>query len=234
MQTIENREPNKEDAIQQGWHSSTADRSGANPDTPQLLLTNQNQTTMNELIKERNELAKQLFIHHPNSMTPDDAIKLSTELVGLMYQVEETESEQPESTTATPVSIHRDKNGNPDGVQVQTLDECFVLELHDIDNGKDNFSYNTAQERLKELGKDTVNRKQALILLTYIEEINKALVEAGGDAIAKDGYVTNELYKPVGCADYYGDYSWFFGGLSGCFYNDGRYLGICRCRPVLA
>jgi len=100
-----------------------------------------------------------------------------------------------------PVSVHRDENGNPDGVLVQTLDERFVIELHDIDDGKDDFSFDTAQERLKELGKTTFNKKQGLILAAYIEEINAALVEAGGEPFAKDWYISGELYKPVGCAD---------------------------------
>ena len=133
-----------------------------------------------------------------------------------------------------PVSIHYGENGTPDGVLVQTLDERFVVELHDLDEGKDNFSFDTANERLKELGKVSFNRKQALILLTYIEEVNAALVEAGGEAIAKDWYTTSELYKPVGSADYLGDYSWYFNGSNGCFSSNLRYNGSFRCRPVLA
>jgi len=133
-----------------------------------------------------------------------------------------------------PVSVHRDENGNPDGVLVQTLDERFVIELHDIDDGKDDFSFDTAQERLKELGKTTFNKKQGLILAAYIEEINTALVEAGGEPFAKDLYTSGELYKPVGCADYNGDNSWFFAGGSGCFFGLFRYVGYFRCRPVLA
>lgn len=133
-----------------------------------------------------------------------------------------------------PVSVHRDENGNPDGVLVQALDERFVIELHDIDEGKDNFSFDTAQERLKELGKTTFNKKQGLILAAYIEEINTALVEAGGEPFAKDWYTSGELYKPVGCADYYGSYSWFFTGSNGCFNDTDRSYGIFRCRPVLA
>ena len=133
-----------------------------------------------------------------------------------------------------PVQVWCDENEVPCGVLVQTLDERFIIELHDLDNGKDDFSYNTAQERLKELGKTTFNRKQALILLTYIEEINAALVEAGGEPIAKDWYTTSELYKPVGSAGYYGSISWFFNGSLGCFGHAGRCSGYFRCRPVLA
>ncbi len=133
-----------------------------------------------------------------------------------------------------PVSVHRDENGNPDGVLVQTLDERFVIELHDIDEGKDNFSFDTAQERLKELGKTTFNKKQGLILAAYIEEINAALVEAGGEPFAEDWYISGELYKPVGCADYLGTYSWFFYGHYGCFDYYVRCFGFFRCRPVLA
>ena len=133
-----------------------------------------------------------------------------------------------------PVSVHRDENGNPDGVLVQTLDERFVIELHDIDDGKNGFSFDTAQKRLKELGKTTFNKKQGLILAAYIEEINTALVEAGGEPFAKDWYTSNELYKPAGCADYSAYGSWYFSGSTGCFSNYGRFYRYFRSRPLLA
>ena len=131
-----------------------------------------------------------------------------------------------------PVQVWCDENEVPCGVLVQTLDESFVVELHDLD-GKSDFSFDTANERLKELGKTTFNRKQALILLAYIEEVNAALVEAGGEPIAKNWYTTSELYKSVGRADYDAGYSWCFYGYNGYFSYDYRYYRFFRCRPVL-
>lgn len=65
------------------------------------------------------------------------------------------------------------------GVRVQAMGEDFVIALHDIDNGKNNFNYETANNRLKELNLVTFNRKQGFIIATLIEEINNALIEAG-------------------------------------------------------
>ncbi len=123
------------------------------------------------------------------------------------------------------------------GVRVQALGEDFVIGLHDIDDGKDNFKYDEAMTRLKELNLSTFNRKQAAIICIYIDQINDKLVEAGGEAFAEDWYTTNELYIPKekrSSADYYATYTWFFNGASGCLSNYVRYRSFFRCRPSLA
>lgn len=125
-----------------------------------------------------------------------------------------------------------EKDGNK-WVRVQALGEDFIIATEDI-NDRNNMTYDEAMSELKELGLDTFNRKQGLIITIYINEINEKLVEAGGKKFAKDWYVSKELWRPVGCADYNGYYSWCFGGVSGCFYYNNRYTGRFRCRPVLA
>jgi hypothetical protein len=120
-------------------------------------------------------------------------------------------------------------------VRVQALGEDFVVAPEDLDDGADHFSFDSAQEKLKELELATFNRKQGFIIATLIEEINAKLVEAGGDKFAEDVYVSSELWKPVGsCADCGGGGSWCFDGYVGCFGVNGRYYGGFRCRPVLA
>lgn len=141
-------------------------------------------------------------------------------------------NEQEKNINQMPVSIHYGEDNTPDGVLVQTLDESFVVELHDLDD-KSDFNFNTANDRLKELGKTTFNRKQALILLAYIEDVNAALVAAGGEPIAKGWYTTSELYKRIDLADYSAGDSWCFSGVFGCFDASYRYDGNFRCRPVL-
>ena len=120
-------------------------------------------------------------------------------------------------------------------VRVQALGEDFVVAPEDLDDGADHFSFYSAQEKLKELGLATFNRMQGFLIAIYIEEINKALEEAGGKKFAKDIYISSELWRPVGsCADSGGDYSWFFLGSYGCVSYNLRYVGLFRCRPVLA
>ena len=135
------------------------------------------------------------------------------------------------------LSIDTDMEGNPLGVRVQALGENFVISLHDAENGKDNFSYDSAMEWLKEHGQQTVNRKQAAIICTYIDEINDKLTEAGGEPFARDWYITNELYVPRekrSCADYDAILSWYFIGTYGCLTYIYRSYGYFRCRPSLA
>lgn len=123
-----------------------------------------------------------------------------------------------------------------EGVRVQALGENFAISLHDAENGKSNFSYDTAMEWLKEHGQQTFNRKQAAIIAIYMRDINKKLKEAGGDPFAADWYITNELYYPEGrsCADYNALSSWFFNGDYGCFRGNNRSYGRFRCRPSFA
>ena len=124
------------------------------------------------------------------------------------------------------VSIHHNKDGEIDGVKIQTLDECFIIALHDLDEGKNNFSHDSAMKRLEELNLKTFSKKQATILCAYLDEVNEKLKEAGGEPLAKDWYVTSSS------ADYHGYDSWFFDGTNGCLSGTYRYLGLFRCRPI--
>ena len=132
-----------------------------------------------------------------------------------------------------PVSIRMNENGEADGVRVRTLDEDFTIALHDLEGG-DGYSFDSAQEKLNELGLDTFNKKQGLIIAAYIEEINAKLTEAGGEPFERDWYTSNELFRPVGVADCTSRGSWYFDGNSGVMYDGYRYYGYFRCRPVLA
>lgn len=130
------------------------------------------------------------------------------------------------------ISIITDNN-NHKWVRVEALGEDFCIATEDL-NDRDNMTYDEAMEELKEVGLDTFNRKQGFIIAIYIETINAKLKEAGGKEFESDWYTSNELWKPVGCADYSGSVSWFFGGYIGCFSYGRRIDGNFRCRPVLA
>ena len=121
-------------------------------------------------------------------------------------------------TDIKPVSVRFDDDGKPMGVRIRTLDEDFTIALHDAcDN-------DVTADEARSLGQ-AFTLKQAHILCAYLEEVQDALEEAGGDRL--DGwYVT--------CADYNGNRTWSFSSTSGCLYCIYRYLHYFRSRPVLA
>lgn len=85
-----------------------------------------------------------------------------------------------EAETRKPVSIHYDEDGNPDGILIQTIDEAFILALHD--EGEMDYEKAKAYE--------LPTAKQAHIYGAYLDEINEALDEAGGDRLEEDWYWT--------------------------------------------
>lgn len=131
------------------------------------------------------------------------------------------------------------EKGGQKWVRVQALGEDFSIDLHDLKDDKGeimkNCDYDTIMERLKKIGLDTFSRKQLFIIAIYINEINKAMKEAGGERFAADWYVSKELWAPVGsCADYHAPDSWYFTGTNGCVTYSYRYDSFFRCRPCLA
>ena len=81
---------------------------------------------------------------------------------------------QHQEEAKKPVSIHYGADGKPDGILVQTLDEAFILALHDE---KGLMTYDKAKKY------DLPTAKQAHLYGAYLDEINKALDEAGGDRL---------------------------------------------------
>lgn len=190
---------------------------------------------MNERIKERNEIAKGIIIHDPNATVDiayNTANGMMEKLYGKGWDGEPEEAPERYTVTPAPVTIEME-DGKPKGVRVRTLDVDFTLALQDLEGG-DCYSFDSAQEKLKELGLRTFNKKEALAVAMYIEEINKAMEEVGGKPFEQDWYTTSELFRRVGCADYIAYYSWYFGGTCGCVNNFVRYYGSFRCRPCLA
>lgn len=112
-------------------------------------------------------------------------------------QIHQWLNEAPEggaqaAETRKPVSIHYDEDGNPDGILIQTLDEAFILALHD--EGEMDY------EKAKAFELPTA--KQAHIYGAYLDEINEALDEAGGDRLEEDWYWTktpsaNNVYNQL-------------------------------------
>ena len=137
-------------------------------------------------------------------------------------QIHQWLNEAPEdgaqaAETRKPVSIHYDEDGNPDGILIQTLDEAFILALHD--EGEMDY------EKAKAFELPTA--KQAHIYGAYLDEINEALDEAGGDRLQEDWYWTKtpSAYTVSNQLVFYGD--------NGNLYNYNRY-GSYSVRVSLA
>ena len=117
-----------------------------------------------------------------------------------------------------PVSIRMDEDGKPVGIRIQTLDEDFTIALRDA------CDHDLTADEARALGQ-APTKKQANIICAYLDEIQAALEEAGGDLL--DGwYVT--------CADYVAYITWAFSSYSGCVYSSNRGYTNFRSRPVLA
>ena len=190
---------------------------------------------MNELIKERNELAKAMLLQGRDHTT---CVPVANSLMAQMYGDDwQKPAAEPQGGVTNPdaeISIVENADGEK-WVRVQALGEDFVVAPKDLDGGNDNFTYDSAKERLAELKLDTFNRKQGFIIAIYIEAINAKLAEVGGDEFATDWYVSSELRKPVGStADYHGNSTWSFYGGGGVLNNFSRYNDYFRSRPVLA
>lgn len=93
-------------------------------------------------------------------------------------------------STKKPVSIHYDENGNADGILIQTLDQSFILDLHDAEGGKQ-MNWRDAMKKYK---MPTI--QQWLLVMVYKDEVNKCLVEAGGEELkTDDGYWSSSEYN---------------------------------------
>lgn len=197
---------------------------------------------MNELIKERNEIAKSVFVNDAE-MTPIEAINAANDLMAQMYGLHwenkaQKPAPQPAATTNNGATITIVERNGEKWVRVQALGEDFVIAPKDLEDNKGvmvDRDYDTLMKRLKELNLDTFDRKQGLIIAIYAEQINNKLIEAGGNKFAADWYVSKELWHPVGSsADYGGNNSWYFNGYNGCFDVTTIYNSYFRSRPVLA
>lgn len=112
----------------------------------------------------------------------------------------------------TPVSIHYDIHGKPDGVRVCVADEDFIIELHDAFDGE-----GVEWNEIEKIGRNTFSFRQACFVCAYYKEINKALVEVGGDPFQDHWYWTNET------AEYDAGNVRIFNGALGSLHNSRKY-----------
>lgn len=120
--------------------------------------------------------------------------------------------------TIKPVSIRYNEEGEPDGIRISVLDEDFTIALHDACD----HDVTTAEARA--LGQ-APTLKQAHLICAYLDEVQQALIEAGGDRLE---------YWFVTSADYSAANAWSFCGTIGCVSTNNRYYANFRSRPILA
>lgn len=121
-------------------------------------------------------------------------------------------------TATTYMVAEYDAEGKAKGVRITALGESFVVTLHDYENGKE-VDWATACT----LGAPT--RKQAAIMSAVIDQLNKMLVELGGESLEGTWYWTSSQYTANSAWLYIGTY----GSLD---YNHKR--NTYAVRPVLA
>lgn len=174
--------------------------------------------TKEEYIKERNELAKQIYIS-ANALTPKEALYRADRWMQNMYGFNLEKFGHSEQKNHI-VSI-AEKDGIK-GVRLCVGDVDIFIEPHNLDNGRE-YDWNTAISRLRDVGKDTFNLHQAYIIAAFKEKINEKLREVGGDEL-------NDLYWSS--TEYSSTHAWYMSFSSGYIFNYRNNYYTCVVRPV--
>ena len=134
------------------------------------------------------------------------------------------ETEKNQQNELKPVSVFVDESGKK-WVRVRTLDLDFKIDLHDYKEGdKARFTWHELMERAKEGKIRMIDKKKAKAIYLYIDEVNAALKEAGGEKLK--GWYWTETESQC-----YSTYAWLFNGTNGCL-NDGTKLYANGCRSL--
>ena len=108
-------------------------------------------------------------------------------------------------------------------VRVKVCGYDFLLALHDIEiNGETEFNWQEACDAAKSLGYTLPSKKQWELVEVYRDEIEKVIVENGGDPLSV-------AYWTV--ARYNSDNAWFYHAYYGRLYDISLYNGLAA-RPL--
>ena len=129
-----------------------------------------------------------------------------------------------EEKPTSPVTIHYDEQGNPDGIRIRTLDEDFILALHDEFNGKEVTFTKTKNLSLP-------NEKMFRLIGAYRKEVKQLLIEAGGDPLIGWYWSSTPAEELFGA--YYVNTQLVYYGTYGDLDNDSR-LHTNQVRVALA
>ena len=124
-----------------------------------------------------------------------------------------------------PVSIVYDEDKNPIGIRIKTLDEDFSLSLKNLGGHDKQYEWKEMMELLKEKGLTTFNKKQALIIAAYKDEVDKLLEDVDGEPM------NDHCFWSV--SECYSNAAWFYYGYYGYVGYSDKY-NSCSVRPLLA
>ena len=113
------------------------------------------------------------------------------------------------------------ENGAFAGVRVTLGDEDFVIAPKDYQNGNE-MPWQEAMDALKADNLSTWNYRQICLTMAYRKEVDKVLVDNGGDSL-DNWYWT--------CAEYSANDSFVYSGCNGILYNDYKHVTY-SVRPV--
>ena len=119
-----------------------------------------------------------------------------------------------------PVSIHYGEDGKVDGILVQSLDDSFIIDLHDAEEGRE-MTWHEAMEKYEDV---MPTKQRALLICAYLKKINALLEEVGGE-------VLNCWYWTKTQHEFDADYTWLYRGDYGCVRNNGKSDSI-TVRPI--
>lgn len=113
------------------------------------------------------------------------------------------------------------ENGVFAGVRVTLRDEDFVIAPKDYQNGKE-MTWQDAMNALNAEGLTTWNYRQICLTMAYRKEVDKVLVDNGGDSLDNWYWLRDE---------YSAYYSFFYGGCNGTL-DINRKRNTCSIRPI--
>ena len=113
------------------------------------------------------------------------------------------------------------ENGVFAGVRVTLGDEDFVIAPKDYQNGKA-IPWQAAMDALKADNLSTWNYRQICLTMAYRKEVDKVLVDNGGDGLDNWYWLRDE---------YSAYYSFFYGGCNGTL-DINRKRNTCSIRPI--
>ena len=105
------------------------------------------------------------------------------------------------------------ENGVFAGVRVTLGDEDFVIAPKDYQNGNE-MPWREAMDALKVDNLDTWNYRQICLTMAYRKEVDKVLVDNGGDSL-DNWYWTCAEYSVYGSFIYNGDYGKLYSCIKG-------------------
>lgn len=93
------------------------------------------------------------------------------------------------------MSIHFKENGDADGVLIDIMDEKFIVELNDSNNGR-LMTWNDAHAQ----GINMPTKKQLQLMYVFKDKLNELLLQAGGNTMQSLNYWSS--------TEYYMNYCW--------------------------